>query len=102
MRRSSGKSDLGMALWNCCAIAEPSTSRIDLSYAADIGRSQCAFRPHTRHCTNPSLISGIMERSSQRVIHAYAHVRTNQVLYSFTPYIHVRFPIRQSPSSTQC
>src|SRR4051812_14569280 len=30
-----------------------------------------------------------MERSSQRVIHAYAHVRTNQVLYSFTPYLHV-------------
>jgi hypothetical protein len=30
-----------------------------------------------------------MERSSQRVIHAYAHVRTNQVLYSFTPQLHV-------------
>jgi hypothetical protein len=41
-----------------------------------------------------------MERSSQRVVHAYAHVRTNQVLYSFTPYIHVRFSVRQSPPST--
>ena len=64
-----------------------------LSYASNIGRSQCAFHPHTRHCTNSSLISGNMERSSQRVIHAYCHVRTNQVLYSFTPYIHVRFPV---------
>jgi len=69
------------------------------SNAADIERSQCAFRSHTCHCTNTSVPSGNMERSSQRVIHAYAHVRTNQVLYSFTPYIHVRFPVRQSPSS---
>ena len=43
-----------------------------------------------------------MERSSHRVIHAYAHVRTNQVLYSFTPYIHVSFPVRQFPPLTPC
>ena len=45
---------------------------------------QCALNN-----TTVSLTSDIMERSSQRVIHAYAHVRTNQVLYSFTPNLHV-------------
>ena len=52
---------------------------------ASIGRSgQCALTN-----TSANLPFDIMERSSQRVIHAYAHVRTNQVLYSFTPTLHV-------------
>ena len=45
---------------------------------------QCALNN-----TTLTLKSDIMERGSQRVIHAYAHVRTNQVLYSFTPNLHV-------------
>ncbi|GAB7328925.1 hypothetical protein MBLNU13_g00784t1 [Cladosporium sp. NU13] len=40
-----------------------------------------------------------MERSSQRVIHAYAHVRTNQVLYSFTPNLHNASIARQFPDT---
>ena len=54
---------------------------------------QCALNN-----TTVTLTSDIMERSSQRVIHAYAHVRTNQVLYSFTPNLHVSI----SPVSRMC
>jgi hypothetical protein len=101
MRRSSGKS-----IWaGRCGIVPPSstgrTSRIYLSTPPTLD-GDSAHSALTRHCTNPSLIFGNMERSSQRVIHAYAHVRTHQVLYSFTPYIHVRFPVRQSPLLTSC
>lgn len=36
-----------------------------------------------------SVIPGSIERNAQRVIYAYSHVRTHQVLYSFTPYLDV-------------
>lgn len=66
-------------------------SRISPPSARQADRQPALDGAGIAHSTNISanLTSDIMERSSQRVIHAYAHVRTNQVLYSFTPTLHV-------------
>ena len=85
MRRASGEREqTGKRRLQPAVVARASRISPQVHHGQHWTERQCALNN-----TSVSLTSDIMERSSQRVIHAYAHVRTNQVLYSFTPNLHV-------------